>query len=161
MIADQPTDAAEGYELIVLLMLALRTTIEEAHARLADKGFDDIRPAHGFAFQRLAPNGATGNELAEHLGITKQAASEMIDYLEARGYVTRRPHPSDGRGKIVALTTRGWDCIEAAEGFFSDVEQRWTETVGVDSMAMLRDSLRRIVAASGVAGPPLRLRPVW
>lgn len=49
---------------------------------MAALGYDDVRPAPGFAFQRIAPHSATGNELAEFLDITKQAASEMVDYLE-------------------------------------------------------------------------------
>ncbi len=157
-MADQPDS---GYELAALLLLALRALVDEAHARLATVGFDDIRPAHGFAFQRLAPNGATGNDLAAHLGITKQAASVMIDYLEEHGYVARRPDPRDGRGKIVVLTARGWDCIRAAEAIFADVERRWADIVGADRVAGLRDDLRRIVAAAGADAPPLRLRPVW
>ncbi len=157
-MADHPTG---GYELVVLFMLALRAMVDEVHARLAAAGFDDLRPAHGFAFQRLAPDGATGNELAAHLGITKQAASVMIDYLEEHGYVARRPDPRDGRGKIVVLTARGWDCIGAAESVFADVERRWADIVGADRIAGLRADLRRIVADAGIGDPPLRLRPVW
>ncbi len=156
------TERPEGaYELTVLLILALRSMIDDVHARLAAAGFSDVRPAHGFVFQRLAPDGATGNELAEHLGVTKQAASEMIDDLEERGYVERQPHPRDGRAKIVVLTRRGWDCIRTAEGFFADAERRWTEIVGAEKMADLRADLGRIVAGTGADTPPLRLRPLW
>ncbi len=157
-MTDQPEG---GYELAVLLMLALHALVNEVHTRLAEAGFDDIRPAHGFAFQRLAPTGATGNDLAEHLGITKQAASVMIDYLEEHGYVSRRPDPRDGRGKVVVLTAHGWDCIRAAEAIFAEVERRWVDIVGADRIAGLRVDLRRIVAAAGVGASPLRLRPVW
>ncbi|MGQ0517773.1 MarR family winged helix-turn-helix transcriptional regulator, partial [Bacillus sp. D-CC] len=58
-------------------------------------GFEDIRPAHGFMFKRILPNGATGIELAEYLGISKQAISKMVDSLENSGYVTRKTHPND------------------------------------------------------------------
>jgi len=157
-VADQP---AGGYDLTVLFMLALRAMVDEVHLRLGAAGFDDLRPAHGFAFQRLAAQGATGNELAEHLGITKQAASAMVDYLEEHGYVARQPHPRDGRGKIVVLTRRGWDCIRAAEAIFADVERRLVETVGAERMALLRFDLQRIVTAMDADGRPVRLRPVW
>ncbi|MFZ3561967.1 MarR family transcriptional regulator [Streptomyces sp. BH055] len=42
----------------------------------------------------LKGSGATSSELAEGLGVTKQAAGQIIDDLEQRGYVERRP---DGR----------------------------------------------------------------
>src|SRR5947209_4608398 len=95
--------ASGGYELFVLLARGFRATVDELQRRLAAEGFADVRPAHGFAFVRLAPDGATGNELAEHLGVTKQAASQMVDELERRGYVVRQADPRDGRGKVVVL----------------------------------------------------------
>src|SRR6266568_4576344 len=97
-------EAAPNYDLTSLLLISSRTMIDNLHQRMAEMGFDDVRPAHGFAFQRIAPYGATGNDLAEFLDITKQAASEMVDYLVKRGYVVRQPHPSDKRGKIIILT---------------------------------------------------------
>jgi DNA-binding MarR family transcriptional regulator len=150
-----------GYGLAVLLALAFRTMVDELHRQLAVREFDDVRPAHGFAFVRLAPDGATGNELAEHLGVSKQAASQMVDYLEEHGYVTRRPHPRDGRGKLVVLTERGWACIEAVEAIFADLERRSAEVVGAERMELLRADLHRLVFALGDGASPRRLRPVW
>ena len=141
--------------------LAFRIMTDEIHRRLAHLGFDDARPAHGFAFVRLTPHGATGNELAEHLGVSKQAASQMVDYLEAHGYVARRPHPSDGRGKIVVLTERGWACIRATEEILAEIEARWAGVIGQDRMRLLRDDLSRIVQEEIGDGPSPRLRPVW
>ncbi len=155
-------DQSSGsYELAVLLALAFRGMVDELHRRLDEMGFDDVRPAHGFAFARLTPDGATGNELAVHLGISKQAVSQMIDYLEQHGYVTRRPHSSDGRGKIVLLTERGWGCIRATEEIFTDIERRWTDLVGAERMAQVHSDLRRFVYELGDGKVPSRLRPVW
>ena len=153
--------APRGYDLTVLLALAFGSVVDELHRRLAALGYDDVRPAHGFAFVRLTPDGATGNELAEHLGVTKQAASHMVDYLVERGYVERRPHPTDGRGKIVALTARGWACIAATETIFADIERRWADIVGADRMEMLRADLRHVVAEAHDGRSPQRLRPMW
>ncbi len=72
-------EPAPGYDLTLLLLLGSRTMIDTLHEHLAARGYDDLRPAHGFVFRRLAPDGATGNELAEFLVMTKQAASEMVD----------------------------------------------------------------------------------
>lgn len=157
-MADQ---APGGFDLTILLALAFGSVVDELQRRLAALGYDDVRPAHGFAFVRLAPDGATGNELAEHLGVTKQAASHMVDYLVERGYVARWPHPSDGRGKIVVLTAHGWACIAATETIFADIEHRWANIVGVARMETLRADLRHVVAAMHDGRSPQRLRPVW
>jgi DNA-binding MarR family transcriptional regulator len=152
---------SEGYELVALLALGFRAMVDELHRRLATLGFDDVRPAHGFAFVRLAPDGATGNELAEHLGVSKQAVSQMVDYLEEQGYVTRQPDPRDGRGKIVVLTARGWACIRATETILADIERRLAGEIGAERMEMLRTDLRRLTHASGEERSPQKLRPVW
>ncbi|MCZ9337309.1 MarR family transcriptional regulator, partial [Streptomyces sp. TRM76130] len=47
---------------------------------VAARGFE-ARPAYGFAFTRLAPDGATVTDLATHLGVTKQAAGQLVDEL--------------------------------------------------------------------------------
>ena len=67
--------------------------IEEGLAR---RGFGDVRPAHGFAFARISEGDATTAHVAEHLGITKQAAGQLVEYLVDHGYVMRRLDKRDG-----------------------------------------------------------------
>lgn len=150
---------AWGYELTFLFATAFRAAVDELHRELSAQGFDDVRPSHGYAFQKLSFGGATGIELAEHLDITKQAATQMIDYLEGRGYVERRPHPSDGRGKLVVLAERGWACIRATEAQFGAMEKRWRERLGEREAEQLTKSMRDIVGSFGEG--TAKLRPVW
>jgi DNA-binding MarR family transcriptional regulator len=154
-------EPAPNYELTLLLLLGARTMIDLLHQHLAERGYDDVRPAHGFAFHRLAPNGATGNELAEFLDITKQAASEMVDYLEQRGYVVRQPHPTDRRGKIVTLTQRGWNCIRETEAILSHLERQWATIVGVKRMEALKIDLRQVITVANGGTLPQKFRPTW
>lgn len=136
---------AMGYELTILFATAFRLAVEELHEELAKVGFDDVRPSHGFIFQKISSGGATGNEIADHLGITKQAASLTIEYLVEHGYVSRKPHPSDRRGKLVVLTERGWQCIRATESIFTSIENRWLKEVGDEKIQALRLHMRELV----------------
>jgi DNA-binding MarR family transcriptional regulator len=154
-------EAVSSYELMLLLTLGSRAVIEELHRHLATRGYDDLRPAHGFAFQRIAPDGATGNELAEFLDITKQAASEMIDYLAQHGYVVRQPHPTDRRGKIVTLTDRGWNCLRESAAILAYLEAQWTAIIGAGRMEELRTDLRQLVVVANGGTLPQKIRPVW
>lgn len=154
-------ESAPDYDLTFLMALGFRTMIDNLHERLAVLGYDDVRPAHGFAFQRLAPAGATGNDLAEFLDITKQAASEMVDYLEQHGYVIRQPHPTDRRGKIITLTERGWSCIRATEAILSQLEGQWTAIIGAQRMEELRTDLRQLVTVINGGTLPQKFRPTW
>jgi DNA-binding MarR family transcriptional regulator len=154
-------ESAPGYELTLLLMLGSRTIIDDLHQRLAQLGYNDVRPAHGFAFQRIAPDGATGNELAEFLDITKQAASEMVDYLEKHGYVQRQPHPTDRRGKIVILTDRGWSCLQDSAAILSYLGAQWTSVIGSQRMEELQANLRQPIIVANGGTVPQKLRPTW
>lgn len=154
-------ESAPNYDLTLLLALGFRTLIDDLHKHLAALGYNDIRPAHGFAFQRLAPDGATGNELAAFLDITKQAASEMVDYLEQHGYVVRQPHPTDRRGKIVTLTDRGWNCIRETEAILSHLEAQWAAIIGAKRMEELRTDLRQLITVANGGTLPQKFRPTW
>src|SRR6202167_6702370 len=93
--------------LAVGLLSVSRALVDGISAGLRTRGFDDVRPAHGFAFARLAPSGATITQLAEHLDVTRQAAAQLVDELIAKGYVERHPHPQDARARLITLTEKG------------------------------------------------------
>ena len=49
----------------------------------------------------------TMSELAKALDITQRRITALVDALEQDGLVERRPHPTDGRSTIVAITKKG------------------------------------------------------
>lgn len=121
---------------------------------LTARGFDDVRPAHGFAFARISGARATTVDLAAHLGITKQAAAQLVEHLVERGYLTREADPGDGRAKLLVLTTRGRACTRAAEQAADDVVRGWEARLAPQQFAEMRDALAQIAI-------PGRLRPAW
>jgi DNA-binding MarR family transcriptional regulator len=141
-------------DLPVLLLNAARTLVDGIDAGVRARGFTDVRPAHGFAFARLAPDGATVSQLADHLDVTKQAASQMVEELVTKGYVERRPHPADARARLIVLSPRGWACTRAADEAATDLLRPWADALGPDRLAALRADLSRLAA-------PGRLRPIW
>jgi DNA-binding MarR family transcriptional regulator len=152
---DGAQDAAENIALAGLLLSAAATLVDGVHARVAAAGFDDLRPAHGFAFVRISAGSATVGDVAEHLGVTKQAASQLVDELVRKGYVTRAAHPTDARARLLALTPRGWACTRAADRAMAELMGQWSAVLGRRRLAALRQDLARVVTP----GP---LRPaVW
>ncbi|MET9972426.1 MarR family winged helix-turn-helix transcriptional regulator [Streptomyces sp. NPDC006356] len=140
------------------LSAALLAVAGELTQRINDgvvaRGFEGMRPAHGFAFTRLAPHGATVTDLAVHLGVTKQAASQLVDEFVRKGYAERRPHPDDARARLVVLTERGWACTRAAEEAAADAVRAWVEVLGEGEVRALLGQLGRIAPY----GP---IRPAW
>jgi len=136
------------------LLSASRALVDGISAGVRARGFDDVRPAHGFAFSRLSAGGATITQLAEHLDITRQAAAQLVDELLAKGYVRRQPHPDDARARLITLTDKGWACTRAAEAAIADTVRPWAAALGERRFQVLRDDLLRIAPH----GP---LRPTW
>jgi DNA-binding MarR family transcriptional regulator len=152
--------AASQHGMFALLVMAARTFVEGLQERLEREGLPGTRPVYGFVFMRLAPAGATGNELAEYLGITKQAASLMIDSLEEHEYVVRRPHPTDRRGKLIVLTTKAWECIRATEAASVAIEEQWAAIMGPEHLEQIRADLLKLVFTMHGGNLPA-LRPIW
>ncbi|MFJ1586431.1 MarR family winged helix-turn-helix transcriptional regulator [Streptomyces sp. NPDC088197] len=145
---------SDAMSLSAALLAATGSLVEDIHNGVVALGYTDLRPTHGFVFSRLAPSGATVTEIAEHLGVTRQAASQIVDELERKGYVERRPHPDDARARLVVLTPQGWRCTRAAEESAAEAVQPWIELLGEDRLLALRDELVRLAPT----GP---IRPSW
>src|SRR3984885_13107681 len=144
---------APGAVAVGLLSVS-RALVDGITAGMQARGFGDVRPAHGFAFTRLVPSGATIPELAEHLDVTRQAAAQLGDELVAKGYVQRSRHPDDARARLITLTSTGWACPRAAEAAMADAGRPCA--CGLDHQglrALLCDLLR--IAPHGA------VRPIW
>ncbi|WP_308194200.1 MarR family transcriptional regulator [Microbacterium sp. VKM Ac-2923] len=46
------------------------------------------------------------HDVATHLRISTASTTKLIDRLVASGHLERRPHPSDGRARVVVLTEK-------------------------------------------------------
>jgi DNA-binding MarR family transcriptional regulator len=127
-----------------LLENAKEAGYEELHRRLAERGFPDIRHAHGCVFRWVDPGGARLTELAELAGHSKQAVGEFVCDLESRGYVERVPDPLDGRAKIIRLTERGIEAKTVAREIFAEIESEWAERIGAERVEALREALEAL-----------------
>lgn len=128
--------------------------VDGIQAGLVRRGFDDVRPVHGFAFARLSGAPATASDLAAHLGVTKQAAAQLVDHLVERGYVRRHVDPSDRRARLLVLTARGKACTAAADAAAADVVRQWRDQLPASQFEQLQHALRALAV-------PGRLRPAW
>jgi DNA-binding MarR family transcriptional regulator len=147
-------DDETAQSLAVALLAASRAMVDGVSAGVRTRGFADVRPVHGFAFTIVARGGATSTQLAEHLGMTRQAAAQLADELVAKGYLERRAHPVDARARLLVLTDKGWACTRAAESAIGDTVAAWTAILGADRIRSLAGDLTRLA-------PDGPLRPIW
>ena len=140
--------------LPLLMLSAASTLLDAIHSGVEARGFTGLRPAHGFAFVRIAGEGATIAEIGEHLGVTKQAASQLVDELLRKGYVASGPHPRDARAKLITLTEQGWEVTRAADESCIEAAAAWVEVLGEERVRELIADLSRVARAG-------KLKPLW
>ena len=136
-----------GYELPLLLFGGFRTLIDRLHARLADEGHPDMRPAHGFAMQAIGADGATASDIGRRLGVSKQAAGKTVDRLLALGYAERADDPADARRKLVRLTPYGRAALARSAAIFDELRAEWVAALGADRVRDMESALRNVVPA--------------
>jgi DNA-binding MarR family transcriptional regulator len=74
----------------------------------------DITPAHLRALRVLTRHGVMRlSELSDRLHIAPRSATEVVDALESRNLVRRRPDPGDRRATLVEVTEHGASVLEA------------------------------------------------
>jgi DNA-binding MarR family transcriptional regulator len=115
--------------------------------RLAELGYDDLRPADSRVFENLDPDGTRITDLAARAQMTQQSMSELVAGLEVRGYVERAPDPVDRRARIVRLTPRGRAMLRAALPIIGEIEQTWLRRMGRVGRLDLRSAFEHAIDA--------------
>ena len=94
-----------------------------------------------------ASPGITPSELSRWMAAPPTSVSSYIKRFEARGHVTRRPHPSDRRSYRIQLTTAGKRAHRSAVALFGPIRSQLIQGLGEEDSAV-RESLlllRRVV----------------
>jgi DNA-binding MarR family transcriptional regulator len=133
--------------MIRLLGVAFDQFAIEHAQRVAAAGYPDIRPGHGCVFGGIDPeNGSRLTDLADRAMMTKQTVGDVVTDLENRGYLERVPDPTDGRAKIIRLTSKGRDVYFTGWRLNNELEQEWAKRFGEDRVAALREVLEFVHA---------------
>jgi DNA-binding MarR family transcriptional regulator len=91
--------------------------------------------------------------VAYRLRIDRTTMVALLDALEAKGLVVRRPHPADRRRNVVELTTAGRDTLDHATKAGEEAERRFLSPLDHRQAHQLRDALRVLI------GPEPQPRP--
>lgn len=79
---------------------------ELMHATLSERGLTAARAEVLLVLQHHGQP-MVQRELSQALRCTPRHVTALVDVLEAHGWVTRGPHPTDRRATLVALTEQG------------------------------------------------------
>jgi DNA-binding MarR family transcriptional regulator len=121
------TDGNRQITLISLFRRTAQLMVAELVERLAAAGYPDLPAATHPVFENLDRDGTRLTELAARADMTHQSMGELIDTLEKRGYLERRPDPVDGRARLVCLTSKGRQMARVALREIAAIEANWTQ----------------------------------
>ena len=97
------------------LVLALARRVRREHAESLAAW--DVTPSQARALRVLSSReGMRPSALADELRIAPRSATDVVDGLEARGWVSRAADPTDRRATVLSLTPDGRELVERIEG---------------------------------------------
>lgn len=136
--------------LIALLGAAKDAFALEFDRRLRATDLDGVTLAHSRNILRHILHGPTrASALVDACGVSKQAVSQQIAQLQAGGYVTVEPDPSDQRARVLTLTDRGLEAQRTVHALFEAIEQDWSRDLGPEDVAALRRVLQAAIDRQG------------
>jgi DNA-binding MarR family transcriptional regulator len=118
-------------------------------AFLAEAGCDDLPQNGPFVLGGMANRHAAAVDMIRGLGVTRQAASQLIDTLVVRGYLSREVNPADRRRLNIELTERGRAAADAVGAAIGQVDEELAAMITPAELAGLRAGLIALAQIKG------------
>jgi DNA-binding MarR family transcriptional regulator len=143
-----PVERVEDWSMPALLRAARRVYGSAIRDALAEAGCDDV-PRNGiFVIAAIARTGAPLSEIIEQLGVSKQAAGQLVDTLVVRGYLERSIDPEDRRRLRVTLTERGAAAAKVTRSAVQRLDSALAQRVGGEYVAHARATLTSLISGA-------------
>lgn len=79
------------------------------------------------------------SDIGDHLGVSKAAASQMLDRMVEQGFILRSEDPIDRRGKQITLTEKGLTAMQKS----MEARQGWLNQLAVKFSAVEKEQVTR------------------
>ena len=104
----------------------------------------------------LNEKGVRIRDLPVLTGVSKEAVSMAMGFLQKGGFAAAGPDEADGsRWKVARLTRTGSKAQDTYRQLSGSIEQRWQPRFGEENMTRLRESLARLTRRAGAQPSPL------
>jgi DNA-binding MarR family transcriptional regulator len=153
---DEPGPNPVAQTTPALVQALARSAAGVVAAAFAEHGFTDLRPAHAPLLVPLLGGAGRANDLAERMGVSRQAVAQVVTTLERGGYVVRVPDPADARAKLICLTKRGRAALKVMRGCAEQAEAEWVAQLGEARVLELRAILLELLGPGAGTRPAAR-----
>lgn len=142
MTDDRPI-STNGCALTLLLLDAARAVEARAEGALAEVGLS-LAKLGALRHLVLTPEPLTLSQLAERHCCGKSNVTQLVDRLEADGFVARVNDPEDRRTVRAIVTPAGKSAYERASALLAEHERELDERLGAAPRAELARGLRTL-----------------
>jgi DNA-binding MarR family transcriptional regulator len=142
-------DAAKAFPVDLLTLLHTAHAAQgEVESKLSAVG---LSLAKLVALKALSDAGESLplGQLAERLSCVKSNITQLVDRLEADGFVARKPDPHDRRTRLAALTAAGRKACKEGTRVQQETERRLLTTLTRDEAQQLAVLLEKVARARG------------
>ena len=139
-----------------LLFRAARLVNETAMGRVAmgGGGSGSLRQAHTQLFPHITSDGVRLTEIADRVGVSKQAIGPLVDDLEREGVIERIEDPLDRRAKLIRWTRKGERALLHGLAVLAGIEQEVGRQIGKQRLAELANTCERLIELLGEMDEP-------
>lgn len=139
-------EAEKAQSTIQLLFKAARLLNEKAIGRARARTNVPLRTVHTTVLPHVGFEGTRLTDLAAKLGVSKQAAGQLVDELVEFGHLERVPDPTDARAKVIRYSKKGKAGILEGLAILKELEGELTEIVGASAMRTMHEALAKVVS---------------
>jgi DNA-binding MarR family transcriptional regulator len=137
----------------------LQTLLESALAQLrpalyglSDELYPGFRARHYRLLSFIPQAGVRVSDIADSSGLSKQALAQALALVRIQGCVDVIDDPGDRRARLVVLTDRGREALQAVRERTTQTEKQWAARVGAERYAIARAVLAEIAGGTGPEG---------
>jgi DNA-binding MarR family transcriptional regulator len=120
------------------LQTCLMYTLQEQY------GHDNLRLGFSPYIDLIGEGGKRLTDLAEILGISRQACNQAVKHIKAAGYIEHAANPADGRSKQLTLSARGLKLRRDGLRIIAQLDRQFADIVGAPAIADSSQSLWKI-----------------
>ena len=120
-----------------------RVLLRRINATLSQHGFPITSDQYSFLVQLWDQNGLPQGVLADKTVKDKTTMARLAAGLESLGLIVRLPSPGDARERLVFLTDKGKEMMDAARGLVREILAEAQQGIDETQLEVCRDVLLR------------------
>lgn len=86
-------------------------------------------------------------DLEKYYSMTHPTAIGLLDTLEKKGFVIRKPNPEDARSRVISLTDKALSMQEKLVGMGDSLEKQFTGSLAEEERVQLVELLQKLLSS--------------